>query len=60
VVVQLILDVGGNIKESKVLKGDPILSAAVMDAVKQWRFAPTALDGDPVEVDLEIPMVFNL
>jgi TonB family protein len=60
VVVQLILDVGGNIKELKVLEGNPILSAAVMDAVKQWRFAPTTLDGDPVEVDLEIPMGFDL
>ncbi|MGC2829796.1 MAG: energy transducer TonB [Candidatus Acidiferrum sp.] len=60
VVVQLILDIGGNIKESKVLEGNPILSAAVMDAVKQWRFAPTMLDGDPVEVELEIPMTFDM
>jgi len=34
------LDIGGNIKESTALEGDPILSAAVMDAVKQWKFAP--------------------
>ena len=60
VVVELILDVGGNIKESKVVEGDPILSAAVMDAVKQWRFAPTTLDGDPVEVDLQIPFTFEM
>jgi len=60
VTVQVILDVGGNIKELKALKGNPILSAAVMDAVKQWKFAPTMLDGDPVEVDLEIPMTFDL
>jgi len=60
VVVQLVLDIGGSIKESKVLEGNPILSAAVMDAVRQWKFAPTTLDGDPVEVVLEIPMEFNL
>ena len=60
VAIQVILDVGGNIKELKALKGNPILIAAVMDAVKQWKFAPTMLDGDPVEVDLEIPMTFDL
>jgi len=40
IVVQFVLDIGGNIKESTALEGDPILSAAVMDAVKQWKFAP--------------------
>jgi TonB family protein len=60
VVIELILDVTGNIKESRVLEGDPILSAPVLDAVKQWRFAPTTLDGDPVEVDLQIPYVFDI
>ncbi len=60
VVVELVLDTGGNIKESKVVEGDPVLSAAVMDAVKQWRFAPTALDDDPVEMDLQIPFTFEM
>jgi TonB family protein len=60
VVVELVIDVSGNIKESKVVEGDPILSAAVLDAVKQWRFAPTALDGDPVEVDVQMPYIFEI
>jgi TonB family protein len=60
VVIDLILDVNGNIKESKVLEGDPILSAAVMDVVKQYRFAPTALDGDPVEVEVQFPFEFHI
>jgi TonB family protein len=55
VVVELIVGVDGNIKESKVVEGNPILSAAVIEALKQWRFAPTTLDGDPVEVDLRVP-----
>jgi len=59
VVVQLILDVRGNIKELKVLEGNPILSAAVLDSVKQWRFGPTKSDGDPVEVDLRVPFSFD-
>lgn len=60
VVVELILDVAGNTKELKVVEGDPILAAAVLDAVRQWRFAPTQLDGDPVEVDLRIPFTFEI
>jgi len=60
VVVEVILDVGGNIKESKVLEGDPILSDPVMEIVKMWKFEPTKLDGDPVEVDLQIPFVFQI
>ena len=55
VVVELIVGVDGIIKQSNVVEGNPILSAAVMAAVKQWRFAPTTLDGDPVEVDLRVP-----
>lgn len=60
VVVDLVLDVDGNLKESKVLEGDPILAAAVMSAIKEWRFAPTKLDGDPVEVDFQVPHEFQI
>jgi TonB family protein len=60
VMVELILDVGGNTKELRVVEGDPILAAAVQDALKQWRFAPTQLDGDPVEVDLRVPFTFTI
>ena len=59
VVIHLIFDVGGNIKELKVMEGDPILSKWAIDEVRQWRFAPTLLDGDPVEVELEVTKSFT-
>lgn len=59
VTVRLILDVGGNIKEAKVLQGDPVLSESVMEAARQWQFEPTTLDGDPVEVEIDVQMTFN-
>jgi TonB family protein len=59
VVVHLVLDTGGKIKELKVLEGNPILSAPVVEAIKQCQFAPTKLDGDPVEVELDIPYAFE-
>jgi protein TonB len=33
---------------------------AAMDAVKQWRYQPTQLNGEPVEVDTTISVVFTL
>ena len=60
VVVDVVLDTKGNVKESKILQGDPILAAAVMDAFKAYRFAPTTLDGDPVEVEFQIPFEFQI
>ena len=33
---------------------------AALDAVKQWRFKPTLLNGDPVEVDTSITVTFTL
>ena len=33
---------------------------AALDAVKQWRYQPTLLNGDPVEVDTEIDVIFSL
>jgi len=33
---------------------------AAMDAVKDWRYTPTMLNGDPVEVDTTVQVVFTL
>jgi TonB family protein len=58
--VEVILDVDGKILETKAVAGPSVLSNALLDAVKQWRFAPTKLDGEPVEVSMRIEMVFNM
>jgi TonB family protein len=60
VVIRVELDRDGNIQEAKVIEGDPILSQAAMDAVKQWRFEPTRLDGDLVEVEVDVEMGFEI
>jgi TonB family protein len=59
VVVRLELDRDGKIQEAKVVDGDPILSQALLEAVRQWQFEPTRLDGDPVEVEVDVEMVFE-
>ncbi len=60
VVIHLTLDALGRIKEITPVEGPSILSEAVSDAVKQWKFEPTTLDGEPVEVGLNVGASFQL
>ncbi len=61
-VVQLKAIVGkdGDIKELQVVNGHPMLIPAALDAVKQWRYRPYLLNGEPVEVETNITVTFQL
>jgi protein TonB len=50
----------GTIEELKVVSGPPLLIQAATDAVKQWRYRPTVLNGEPVEVQTTIDVNFSL
>ena len=50
----------GTIEELKVVSGPPLLIQAAQDAVKQWRYKPTILNGEPVEVQTTIDVNFSL
>ncbi len=50
----------GGIDSLELLSGHPILARAALDAVSQWRYRPTLLGGEPVEVETIITMVFRL
>ena len=54
------IDKEGNVKNLKVASGDAILVRAAMDAVRQWRYKPYYLDGDPVEIQTQITINFKL
>jgi protein TonB len=58
--VKLTATVGkdGKVKSVKVLSGHPMLQAAAVEAVKQWVYKPTLLNGQPVETDTEIVLNF--
>jgi TonB family protein len=49
----------GNVINPKVLRGDPVLARAAIDAVRQWRYKPYYLDGDPVEIQTQITINFK-
>lgn len=49
----------GLVANPKVLSGDPILAAAALEAVRQWRYKPYFLDGQPVEMQTQITITFK-
>ncbi|MBZ5526411.1 MAG: TonB family protein [Acidobacteriia bacterium] len=50
----------GTVQQLEVVSGHPLLVQAALDAVRQWRYRPTLLNGEPVEVDTTIDVVFSL
>jgi protein TonB len=60
VVLHAIIAKDGTVQELQLMGGPPLLVKAAMDAVRQWRYQPTLLNGDPVEVDTTISVIFSL
>jgi len=60
VVLQALIGRDGNIEDLHVLSGPAILSSAAMQAVKQWRFRPYYLSGEPVETQARITVNFTI
>ena len=50
----------GSVQQLEVLSGNPILTRAALEAVQQWRYQPTRLSGQPVEVETHITVTFSL
>jgi protein TonB len=50
----------GNIENLRVVSGQPMLQQAALDAVKNWLYRPYLLDGQPVEVETTVDVVFTL
>jgi protein TonB len=50
----------GTIDSLRILSGNPLFYQSVLDAVKQWRYQPTLLNGEPIEVITTITVNFRL
>lgn len=59
VVLATTIGTDGKIKKVNVVSGHPLLTQAALDAVKQWRYQPSYLNGAPVEVDSSITLNFK-
>ena len=60
VVLMAVIGKDGTVKDVRIESGLPILTQAAIDAVKQWRYKPYMIGGEPVEVDSRITINFTL
>jgi periplasmic protein TonB len=60
VVLHAIIAKDGSVEKLQFVSGPALLMASAMSAVKEWRYRPTMLNGQPVEVDTTVQVVFSL
>jgi len=60
VVLQALIGKDGTVTNLRVISGHPMLTNAALDAVKEWRYKPYYLNGEPVEVETTINVNFTL
>ena len=60
VVLEAEVDVRGDVKTVRVLSGHPLFNEEAMEAVKQWRYQPLLLNGEPTGFILSVVITFNL
>jgi outer membrane biosynthesis protein TonB len=58
-VLHIVIDRDGGVVRADPVSGPPELAKESVDAVRQWLFKPTLLNGDPVEVDSTVSIVFS-
>jgi protein TonB len=60
VLLQAEISKDGTIQNLRLISGHPMLTSAAIEAVKQWRYKPYILNGEPVEVETQITVNFTL
>jgi protein TonB len=60
VVIEAVIGVDGRVKEARVVVSKPLLDGAALEAVRQWVFSPTLLNGVPVPVIMTVTVNFKL
>jgi TonB family protein len=60
VVLKVMVDEEGNVEQIRPTSGPPLLRAAAIAAVQQWKYSPTVVDGRPVPVIASVTVIFQL
>jgi TonB family protein len=60
VILEIVVDPQGNVVDARVVRSVALLDQAALDAVHQWKFRPTLLDGSPVSVKMTVTVNFKL
>jgi TonB family protein len=59
VIIEAVIDREGLVRDTRVLRSTALLDQAALDAVREWRFTPTQLNGVPVEVVMTVTVNFS-
>jgi TonB family protein len=58
VILDIVIGEDGSVIEAGVMRSIPALDSAAIDAVRQWQFEPTLLNGEPVEIEMTVSIKF--
>jgi periplasmic protein TonB len=60
VVIQALIGKGGDVVDLRVISGNELLVPSAIEAVKQWKYKPYVMQGQPIEVDTQITINYTL
>ena len=58
--LHVIISKEGKVQQLEAVSGDPILAKSAVEAVRKWEYKPVLLNGEPVEVDTTVDVIFSL
>ncbi len=60
VVIEATIDPSGRVADARILRSIPLLDQAALDAVRQWEYTPTLLNGVAVPVTMTVTVQFRI
>ena len=60
VIIETLIDCDGRVADARVLHGQPLLNDAALEAVRQWEYTPTLLNGVPIPVIMTTTVTFHI
>jgi protein TonB len=60
VILEAVIGVDGRVTDARILRSIPALDQAAVDAVRQWQYTPTLMNGVPVPVIMTVTVQFTL
>ena len=58
--LRAIIGTDGTIQSLQIVVGDPLFDQSAVEAVRQWRYRPTVLNGQRVEIDTYITVIYTM
>jgi len=58
--LRAVIATDGTIQSLQVVSGDPLFYQSALEAVRQWRYRPTVLNGVAVEIDTFVTVIYNM